>query len=286
MFNGQKVTARFNASNLTDTERNRFMKAFLLYELNCRVKTSSAEIESMLPRRELDATEEEAIRCVNSYVCSLYGAMFAQCGGAWLLDQTSLETGLLFPDTFYFNHEIYASDMGQLGHARLGYVREVENKVEAKFARFGLRPFIEFLGYDMSDLRGKQDLKMRLKDWYSEQAEYSHKSGVLCSTERNITSHTSPIYSQLSSEANTELQRNIYRQRAWVFFDNRRFYSKGSAGRPIFPTQSFLNKEPSKQVWVEGWFDNPRQARALRRSKRWHDDLCASSDSTDAARIQ
>ncbi|KAG5792754.1 hypothetical protein H9Q69_008210 [Fusarium xylarioides] len=286
MFNGQKITARFNASNLKDTEIHRLLKAFLLYELNCKVKTSLAAIQSKLPQRKLDTAEHEAIKCVNTYVCSLYCAMFAQCGNAWLPDaSTSLQTGLLFPDTFYTNPEIYASDMGQLERVRAGYVMKNENKVEGSLARFGLGPLIEFLSHDMSDVRDKQALKERLRTWYIQDYEYSHKSGILCSTE-SITSRASPIYSQLSSEVDTELQRNIYRQRAWAFFDDRRLYPKRSTGRPNFPTQSFLNKQPSKQAWVEGWFDNPSQARALRRSQRWHDELCAGSDSNDAARIQ
>ncbi|KAF4501078.1 hypothetical protein FAGAP_2740 [Fusarium agapanthi] len=286
MFNGQKITARFNASNLKDTEIHRLLEAFLLYELNCRVKTSLAAIQSRLPQRELDTAEHEAIKCVNTYVCSLYCAMFAQYGNAWLPDaSTSLQTGLLFPDTFYINPEIYASDMGQLERVRAGYVIKNENKVEGSLARFGLGPLIEFLSHDMSDVRDKQALKERLRTWYIQDYEYSYKSGILCSTE-SITSRASPIYSQLSSEADTELQRNIYRQRAWAFFDDRRLYPKRNTGRPNFPTQSFLNKQPSKQAWVEGWFDNPSQARALRRSQRWHDALCAGSDSNDAARIQ
>ncbi|KAF5978512.1 hypothetical protein FBULB1_6111 [Fusarium bulbicola] len=286
MFNGQKITARFNASNLKDTEIHRFLKAFLLYELNCRVKTSLATIRSRLPQRELDTTEHEAIKCINTYVCSLYCAMFAQCGNAWLPDAfTSLQTGLLFPDTFYITTEIYASDMGQLERVRAGYVIRNENKVEGSLARFGLGPLMEFLSHDMSDARDKQALKERLRTWYVQNYEYSYKSGILCSTE-SITSCASPIYSQLSSKVYTELQRNTYRQRAWAFFDDRRLYPKGSTRRPNFPTQSFLNKQPSKQTWVEGWFDDPSQARAFRRSQRWHDELCAGSDSKDAARIQ
>ncbi|KAF5645119.1 hypothetical protein F52700_2319 [Fusarium sp. NRRL 52700] len=286
MFNGQKITARFNVSNLKDTEIRRFLKAFLLYELNCRVKTSLAAIRPRLPQRKLDTAEHEAIKCVETYVCSLYCAMFAQCGDAWLPDlSTSLQTGLLFPDTFYISPEIYASDMGQLQRVRAGYIMKNENKVEGSFARFGFGPLIEFLSHDMSDLRDKQALKGRLRTWYLEHYEYSYKCGILCSTEI-ITSRASPIYSQLSSKVDTELQRNIYRQRAWAFFDDRRLYPKRSAAGPIFPTQSFLDKQPSKQTWFEGWFDNPSQARALRRSQRWHDELCASSDSKDAARIQ
>ncbi|KAF5597547.1 hypothetical protein FPANT_4041 [Fusarium pseudoanthophilum] len=273
-FNGQKIAARFNASNLKDTEIHRFLKAFLLFELNCRVKTSLAATQSRLPQRELDTAEHEAIKCVNTYICSLYCAMFAQCSNAWLPDASaSLQTGLLFPDTFFINPEIYASDMGQLELVRAGYVIKDENKVEGSFARFGLGPLIEFLGHDMSDVRDKQALKERLRTWYIQKYEYPYKSGILCSTE-SVTSRASPVYSQLFYEVDTELQRNIYRQRAWVFFDDRRLYPKRSTGRPNFPTQSFLDKQPSKQAWVEGWFDNPSRARTLRRSQRWHDELC------------
>ncbi|KAF5698699.1 hypothetical protein FMUND_15038 [Fusarium mundagurra] len=128
-------------------------------------------------------------------------------------------------NTFYINPEIYASDMGQLGRVRAGYVIKNENKVEGSLARFGLGPLIEFLSHDTSDVRDRQALKERLRTWYIQDYEYSYKSGILCSTE-SITSRASPIYSQLSSEVDTELQRNIYRQRAWAFFDHRRLYPK------------------------------------------------------------
>ncbi|KAF5534018.1 hypothetical protein FPHYL_13518 [Fusarium phyllophilum] len=234
MFNGQKITARFNASNLKDTEIHR----------------------PLWPRPSPGSLSENL---------------------------TPPNMRLL--NTFYINPEIYASDMGQLERVRAGYVIKNENKAEGSLARFGLGPLIEFLSHVMSDVRDKQALKERLRTWYIQDYEYSYESGILCATE-SITSRASPIYSQLSSEVDTELQRNIYRQRAWAFFDDRRLYPKRSTGRPNFPTQSFLNKQPSKQAWVEGWFDNPSQARALRRSQRWHDELCAGSDSNDAARIQ
>ncbi|KPM39027.1 hypothetical protein AK830_g7533 [Neonectria ditissima] len=124
-YKGRIVSTRFDASDLTDVERKRLLKAFLRCELTCKISYAQ-DLEQLLwdedalyryRGRKFRPSEHEAIKCVYRYMESLYGAMFAHCSDSWLPDiptdsLSSRNTGLLYPDTLYFNANIYASDMG------------------------------------------------------------------------------------------------------------------------------------------------------------------------------
>lgn len=120
IFRDQEISLRFDAADLNCSERKRLFRAFLRHEIMCKIQRrlgvhtslSHAEID-----RKMRPSEQEAIHCVHSYLKSLYGAIFAQCGYSWLPDIPSdslpsrTTTRLLFPDCFYVDADLYASEV-------------------------------------------------------------------------------------------------------------------------------------------------------------------------------
>ncbi|KAM0548191.1 hypothetical protein ACHAPJ_009989 [Fusarium lateritium] len=272
MFKGVKVTPRFNSANLTFLERKRFVKAFLVYELLC--KTSNViHGPSNLPWRKVSNAEYEAVGCVHNYVCSLYGAIFAQCSDAWLPGTStgaSLETGLLFPDTFYFDANAFSSNLGLFRHT-------LRYDIAASFSTLGLRHLTNFLRYDMAKPDEREALKIQAQDvWGFKSPFYSYQWGknfmLLLTSEREYENGSeSSMYKQLHLNPDEKLRYKIGQQRAWVFFDDSRFYPQESTERPNFPSQRFLAEEPAKQSSIKRWASDLEKERALRRSQQWHD---------------
>lgn len=124
MFKNETVCPRFDAAHLTNQERRRLLRAFLRHELICKISFPTINIQSYLDLRPLlryggrtfHHSELEAIECVRTYLMSLYGAIFAQCGDFWLPDipEGTLSaggTGLLYPDNLYVDDGLYSFDM-------------------------------------------------------------------------------------------------------------------------------------------------------------------------------
>lgn len=103
--------------DLSDLERKRLLRAFLRYELICKVyhprQGTPAELDtidqqSIRANFRLQGGEYEAIKCVYGYVGDLYGAVFAHHADAWLpsipkvpctkSSNTVSRSDLLFPD--------------------------------------------------------------------------------------------------------------------------------------------------------------------------------------------
>ncbi|KAI6763930.1 hypothetical protein HG530_007719 [Fusarium avenaceum] len=157
MLRGVKVTPRFNAANLTSLERKRFVKAFLLYELFCKISNAPHASSLVRQHREVSYAEFEALGCVHSYVRSLYGAMFAQCNDGWLPStstEASLGSGLLFPDTYYFDAKCYSPNFEVCS---LGIVPRYD--LGDCFSTTGLDYFTIFLGYDLAN-QGEREALM------------------------------------------------------------------------------------------------------------------------------
>ncbi|KAF4972324.1 hypothetical protein FSARC_1103 [Fusarium sarcochroum] len=207
MFKGVKVTPRFNSANLTSLERKRFVKAFLVYELLC--KTSNVhDGPSNLRYREVSNAEYEAVGCVHNYVCSLYGAIFAQCKGACLPSTSSgasLETGLLFPDTFYVDANAYEPNLGLFGNLH-------HHDIAASLSTLGLDHLTDFLRYDMAKPDEKEALEVQIQDvWFSEAPYWSFKWAInfmlwLTTKRKYKNGCESAMYKQLSLNPDEKLR--------------------------------------------------------------------------------
>ncbi|KAM5349903.1 hypothetical protein ACJ41O_006408 [Fusarium nematophilum] len=121
-FKDRIVTNRFDAADLTDQERKRLLRAFLRHEVHCKLRRPPRPISQernplyIYGDREFVAWEREAIQCVQAYLESLYGAMFAHCGDSRLPDipgppPSSPYSGLIYPDYLYMNADEYARDL-------------------------------------------------------------------------------------------------------------------------------------------------------------------------------
>lgn len=75
------------------------------------------------------------------------------------------------------------------------------------------------------------------------------------------------------------VQREIYRQRAWAFLADDCLYPAASPLPPL-PTWDELGEQCDKNQHVEGWFQEPSQTRALRRSQKWHDAQVSEASCT------
>ncbi|KAK7427884.1 hypothetical protein QQZ08_005657 [Neonectria magnoliae] len=124
----QSSDRRVKFKNLHPSERHRFMRAFLDYELLCKIhhprpngdygQTDSSTSQWRISwdwktlhhyrKQRQEPWMLETLRCVHGYVCSLYGAMFARCADAWVPEH---HTDLVFPDSMLFCHEAYSNDL-------------------------------------------------------------------------------------------------------------------------------------------------------------------------------
>ncbi|KAH6991870.1 hypothetical protein EDB82DRAFT_553758 [Fusarium venenatum] len=275
MFKGTKVVPQFDSARLTALEKSRFIKAFLMYTLTRKCDSVLYVYPKLRPRKVTKA-EEEACFCIASYFRSLYGAIFAQCtDDAWLPSNpsaTSLQSGLLFPDNFYFEPDAYAMDMGFFT-SRFSSFR---NSFSAKFERLGPDRAADFLRLDMAKEDERKALKARLQDIQANEQpplRWDSYYDLFKSGLNYKNGCESFIFEQLPLNRHDGLAWKVGKQRAWLFFDDRRFYPEETIARPNLPSEAFLNEQPCKQAVIEGWFNNPGKERALRRSQRWHDEL-------------
>ncbi|SPJ72440.1 uncharacterized protein FTOL_02168 [Fusarium torulosum] len=282
MFRGVKVTPRFNSANLTSLERKRFVKAFSVYELLCKLSNAPYASRLIRQHREVSYAEYEAVGCVHNYVRSLYGAMFAQCNDGWLPSTStgaSLGPGLIFPDTFYFDANSYSTNLGLLG-------KMPQRDTAASFSTTGLDYLTIFLGYDLANPDEREAVKAQIEyiwDFERPFQSYTWDTSfmLLLTTEPTFKNGCeSSMYKQLSLNRDGKLRYKIFQQRAWVFFDDSRFYPQESTERPNFPSERFLMEEPTKEYSKRAWSYNPKEERGLRRSQRWHDGRDCAGGST------
>ncbi|RGP79388.1 hypothetical protein FLONG3_2443 [Fusarium longipes] len=294
MFKGVEVAPRFNFADLSASEKKRIIQAFLRHELMCRASilfpdpfspeaTRLTSTEKM-PVRLTSHCEIEGINCVGSYYCSLYGAIFAQCSdsqlpsspGATSSDGTSLGTDLVFPDTFLFDGNTYAHEVGLLVDSwwEGNYTPGSYPDFTHWFSLLGLDRLTDFLGYDMAKEDGREALKLHIQDiWYD---CHDHDLGSWAIPQctifkrpfRDMIGHDSPMYGKLKEPVGPTLKFLIARQRAWALLDDTRLYPQETYERPNLPSRSFL-KEKCIEIFndVQHWFwlDVPSLAQCWRR---------------------
>ncbi|KAK6835938.1 hypothetical protein PG987_006433 [Apiospora arundinis] len=295
-FQGQPVSPRFDASELTGPERTRLLKAFLRHHLISLVHQAQAwEYDQGYPEelyqygsQKFQSFEQEALFCVRAYLKSLYGAIFAQCGDSWCPESPQDSTsphphGLLYPDNLYMNPNLYASDFS---------CQPAYRSITSKLAVFGFDLIWSLLRSTMAGRQGRD----RAINWFNDTFPRSDRTGnhrapvrwytnidwrdwcdlypgkyMASHTNLNEENHEKNpgmyriLYPRVSNVFT--LQKRIYRQRAWVFFDDDRFYPSSST-KAHFPTPEELDQE-RRGV---GWLLNLEYTRAQRRSQKWHDE--------------
>ncbi|PCD30402.1 hypothetical protein AU210_010084 [Fusarium oxysporum f. sp. radicis-cucumerinum] len=276
-FRDDPVSSCFNLDTLTKMELDRFFKAFLLYELNCKVtealgtSPNPGNPRNNLPQRAIHTSEDEAIHCVHTYVRSLYGACIAQRGDGFLPsgpDRSSLEAGLVFPDSFCFDPDIYTRDAGLHG--------TYNGAATSHLAKLGLKTIAKLALYRFGSRLKDDSLFSQALDNLSTSGSYRMGPYKHVVTRIGAPDDAgSPMYDRLSARLSRSdtIQLQIYQQRAWVFFDNTRFYPPRNASRPCFPTQNFLSQEADRLVNHRGGLvESSELIRSRTRSQKWQDD--------------
>ncbi|KAJ3534427.1 hypothetical protein NM208_g7539 [Fusarium decemcellulare] len=190
-FKGQIVHQRFDAADLSDEERGRLLKAFLRFEAICKTYPAviTAHTDMVMGRNEnspweeiirsfadvpfysfgqhgLQLWEKEAVSCVYAYLQSLYGAMFAQCGDSWL-PCPSHGRGLLYPDNFFMDADLYASDLGLGPSTTESMSHRLPNLIPCWLAGFGFDLAAGLLRFATDG----DEQRCRLKRWLEEFCE-------------------------------------------------------------------------------------------------------------------
>ncbi|KAL6923642.1 hypothetical protein ACHAPO_007878 [Fusarium lateritium] len=256
-FEGEYLQSGFDLGSFGVVGRRRLFWAFLRYELMSKIRFYKATVDSSythpsrLNQREgrpFLSWEDEAIRCVQTYVSSLYAAHYAQWNGIRLpADCTAASS----------SHLLYPPGLGPTHHSfqRMGWVMFQAKKwslpvrVMGRLEEYGFE-IVEELTYDAmktrEDREGPERLRnllRKLKDLDHGELDDVHKARVttiwedfkngrhvpdLCA--RTIWKHNHP-----TTEA-----WEYYRQRAWVFFDDTRLHPQHSAlvGLPEIPTST------------------------------------------------
>ncbi|OBS23268.1 hypothetical protein FPOA_03820 [Fusarium poae] len=292
LFKGARVTPLFDSADLTSLERTRFVKAFLMYYLTAKIN-HLGQLPSGVPRRRVHKAEEEAMYCIVAYVETLYGAMFAQCTDPWLptiSSVTSPESGLLYPDNFVFDTNVYALEMKLDYFNRTYYDRDYGNE----FERLGPDRLFDFLRHDISKEDERQNLSVELcKAATSECRHHCHEmldtlKLFLEPSENYQDGQERFMYEHLSVELNMNSDSGSRRawfvgtQRAWVFFDDNRFFPQGTTKRPTFPSEAFLAEQDRLALFENrGPYEEWDKKRALRRSQKWHDGIIVAVDQVD-----
>lgn len=282
------IKARFWRLSLV--ERERLVAAFFKYEIMCQVlrprlqnleRSASNQWEDIFKNaiNRLQPWEREGILCVHEYVKSLYGAMFAHCANSWMPDlpsATPSSAGLMFPDNCCFSHLAYFNDMNGNG-------TKTNPGIADHLALFGFDLVTNLLSST------EQNQHLELKEWFSLFEEDHENASQLVSIDGMIPTpdvfdenetkgpgqwenlrFELPLPSDYMGKEESfdefaRLQRTIYRQRAWVFFDNGKMYPKHH-----FPTMERLQLQ-GRLLHKKVMF--PLLARSQRRSQKWHDDL-------------
>uniref|UniRef100_A0A0D2YBU8 Uncharacterized protein n=1 Tax=Fusarium oxysporum (strain Fo5176) TaxID=660025 RepID=A0A0D2YBU8_FUSOF len=251
------------------TTWKRFFKAFLTYEL-LRKAGYSIRIPRKLRKRKVSNAEYEAVGCVHSYVCSLYGAMLAQCNDADL--STASAAPPLRTDTFSpIPDAVYFAANPCTPNIRL-FTDSYGHDIGASFSTLGLDRLTDFLRYDMAKPEERKTLYKQLKHvWEFEEPSDSDawdKSSrpLLKSKPKYKNGDESSMYKQLSLHPGEKLRYRVGQQRAWVFFDNDRFYPQESPERPNFPSERSLAEKSFNQTFsINDWFHSLKNARILQR---------------------
>ncbi|UPK94945.1 hypothetical protein LCI18_005880 [Fusarium solani-melongenae] len=232
MFKDQEFSARFDATELTDDERKRLLRAFL------RAAIRGFQTHQWVP---------------------------------FLLKLPDCYTRMLSTSTRKPTPQIWACKTQEISFS-------------TSMAAFGFDLVTSLVRSATAGRHGRDRLERWLRDLFGngEQAfptriapDHYLYLGRENQERNNLHCNEAPgmyqlLHTQLSGHSS--LHANIYRQRAWTFFDDDRFYPSSGGVGPHFPTLDELGEPLSETGEYEEWFSNPKRARALHRSQKWHDE--------------
>ncbi|KAM5361737.1 hypothetical protein ACJZ2D_012910 [Fusarium nematophilum] len=217
-----------------------------------------AFVVSAVQRPGASRREIETIFCVQEYLESLYGAMFAQCGDAWLpldpsttSEQSRTSSGLLYSDTLILSADAYARDLG------LSVVRGLTKRL----AQFGFDLATSVIRIATAGPDGHLRLRRWFRDLTSEYGQHLLESapGVNLmfpvGSPRGRPDRGPPsMYQRLDPtlEEFMSCPMKALRQRAWVFLDDARLYP---GGKDDDADRLDSRLEPGAQCAVPRFFD-------------------------------
>ncbi|KAF5657949.1 hypothetical protein FHETE_10142 [Fusarium heterosporum] len=240
-FRDGQVEGSFDLSCLGTPGRKRIFWAFLRYELMSKIRLYKAVAHRYYAApRELNMRgghllwpwESEALSCVQTYVSTLYEAFLAR----WERDEPLMALGMKFDSRTAFetmHHVDYWHP--RRGHAEWG---------GAKFSDFGFGLVTELI-------KKKREYRIleRLILTFIDNAKYADNSGEV--HRRQYVRHpriSSPgdgciplLYWQIVAKQESYTIKGkgleMYRQRAWPFFDDPKVHAQRSAFFPWFTTE-------------------------------------------------
>ncbi|KAI1276065.1 hypothetical protein F5Y07DRAFT_408661 [Xylaria sp. FL0933] len=210
-YMGHPLSPRFNAANLTGPERKRLLRAFLRYELLCKMRCSDNfadsdiswyyELSSLWKYKgqAFQQVEAEAIACVQSYVESLHRAISMQCESYLKLQDKAYE---YFSERSCSELSCFGFDLttALLQAATAG--KQARNHVQMWYHNLSERKWDEFMDYNNCIL-GFDPL-------CEEDKHYAEGPGM---------------YKMLYPIGHSSsMQRFLYRRKAWAFLDDLRFH--------------------------------------------------------------
>ncbi|KAG8667124.1 hypothetical protein FPOAC2_12277 [Fusarium poae] len=243
-FKHETLQSEFDLGSFGVVGRRRLFWAFLRYELMSRIRFYKATVDSSYtppPRlsqrygRPFLSWEDEAIRCVQTYVSSLYAAHFAQWHGIQLPADRRATDRYPFQrmDWIMFQAKKWSLPgqlMGRLEEYGFRFVTDLIN--DAKKAT--------------EDQKGPEwlhNLLCKLKDLDQGELDDVHKPRVTTIWEDFKNGRRVPdLCARTIWQDNrpTSEAWECYRQRAWVFFDEARLHPQHSVlvDLPEIPTST------------------------------------------------
>lgn len=300
---------RIELQDLTCSERNRFLRAFVRFEILCKVyaprvweivSTSEYGDQVKQSHSNLDIWEYEMLHCVREYAQSVYAAMFANFTSSWLPSdpaasnfESSGEKEFLYPDKFWVDPAEYFADL--------------DLPRDCSFSA----PCLQVQGFDLLThvlvySESKQGRGRDLRQWFLAMYAEGERALELITflNDHSLVQDQGPpsavcarsgvrglLLQRLSpaiiregevqyprhSGLNTYHQLRIYRQRAWPFFEDARLYP-GTDSLCHFPTLDDLHEEHRLMKLKFPW---PEGEQRRRRSQKWQ-DVYAGRNSDDA----
>ncbi|KAJ4212712.1 hypothetical protein NW759_011352 [Fusarium solani] len=309
-FRDQTIDAQHvKLDDLTCSERNRFLRAFVRYELLCNLYTprlwkivEPSEYGDQVKQSQsnLHIWEYEMLHCVREYTRSVYAAIFANFTPSWLPnDQTasgsesSSGKELLYPDNFWTNPNEYFCNL------------ELPRSCYHSASFLHLRGF-DLLTHALVYSESNQGSYKDLRKWFlAMSAEWARTEDFRApSQDHSLAQDQGPtsascadlgVRGQLFQKISTVLMREgvvsypqvmglsmyvqlrIYRQRAWPFFEDARFYP-GVDSLCHFPS---LDELAEQDRLVKLKFPYPEGEQQRRRSRKWQDFFAGRESGND-----
>ncbi|KAI1500496.1 hypothetical protein F5X99DRAFT_386202 [Biscogniauxia marginata] len=203
-YKGHPLSPRLSAANLTGPERQRFFRAFLRYELLCKMCCSDNlcdsswyyELSSLWKYKgqTFQQVEAEAIACVQSYVESLHKAISIQCES---YNRRAAVSGL-FSELSCFGFDLATALLQAATAGKQG-----RDHVQMWFHNVGER---------------------RQHSFYTDWKDCILGFDLLCEKDKHYTEGPGMYKMLYPIGLLSSMQRYLYRRKAWAFLDDVRLH--------------------------------------------------------------